>query len=121
MFFLGRKTKKSKKERIEFNNKIKKYEVGFELLDNLLKLSSNDNSIYSKLNFDFSDITPKTNLNGKGPNASRVLGMLTVFKFFKPFIESSFHSMNVQERIIQKIAELNSQINCMEVIYRNQE
>ena len=103
------------------NTQYKKYEASYELLLNLLKLSQNDSNIYSKLNFDFSDMQGATNLSEDCPNFNKIVGMLTVFKLFKPFLEKSFNMMKVQDDITEKISELNYKINSIDHICRAQD
>ena len=123
--FLGKKRRlkdiKKAKERCEKRRSIRKYERGFELLTHLLTISSNDNNLLSKLNFDLEDISETTNLTDKNPNINKIIGMLTVFKFFKPFLEKSFSSIRIQNKIIEKISEINTEVNCMDTIYKAQE
>ena len=122
--FLGKKKKiKEKKYKSEANarGRVLKYEKAFDLLTNLLNISSSDDTLNSKLTFDLNDINDTSNLNDQNPNINKIIGMLTVFKFFKPFLEKSFSSIKVQEKIFEKIAEINAQVNCMDTIYRAQE
>ena len=42
----------------------------------------------------------------------------SVFKFFKPFLERCFSSVEIQENIMEKISELNSEISHMDSIFR---
>jgi hypothetical protein len=98
--------------------KIKKYEQAYSLLKNLLSISSNDENLYSKLIFDAGDIDDNMELNDKNPNINKIIGMLTVFKFFKPFLEKSFNSIKIQEKIVEKMTEINSQVNSMDSIFQ---
>ena len=97
--------------------KLTKFEKGYVLLRNLEGMS---NELDSNLEFDFDEINDKTELSVSNPNINKIIGILTVFKFFKPFFEKSFNAMKVQEQIYEKIGEINSQINCMETLYRSQ-
>ena len=100
----------------EYRNVMKKYEKGFNLFDNLLKVSLNDKNILSKLNFDMQYLTEMDLNDDNNTNTHKVIGMLTVFKFFKPFIERSFHSYRTQENIIQKLTELNHEVNSLNIM-----
>ena len=115
-----KKLKKIKKKGREgVKNRIEKFEQTFMLLKNLLKVSSNDKLLYSQLNFDFADMTDSAALgDNKKLNVDKVIGMLSVFKFFKPFLERCFSSIQVQENIMEKISELNSEITHMDSIFR---
>jgi len=52
----------------------------------------------------------------KNYNTHKIFGMLAVFKLFKPFIERSFNSYRIQEIIIQKIKELNYDVNSLNIM-----
>ena len=119
---IGKKRKlKVIKDKGENKKKVQKYEKAFELFNNLLKISSNDQNLFSKLNFDVEYMVESSDLNEENPNTNKIIGMLTVFKFFKPFLEKSFNSYKIQEKIIQKIAELNSEVNYIEALQRADE
>jgi len=114
---LGKKRKlKAIVKSNEYKNVMKKYEKGFNLFDNLLKVSFNDKNITSKLNFDMQYLTDMDLNDDENPNTHKIIGMLTVFKFFKPFIERSFNSYRIQENIIQKLTELNNEVNSLNIM-----
>ena len=74
--------------------------------------------MYSQLNFDFADMNDASNLGDKKLNVDKVIGMLTVFKFFKPFLERCFNSIDIQETIMEKITELNHEVSHMNDVFR---
>lgn len=98
--------------------KIEKYEKSFNNLRNVLKNSMNDNALYSQLNIDFDSLTDPANLQNNKLNIDKVIGMLTVFKFFKPFLEKSLNSMDRQENILTKLIDLTDDVHYMESLYK---
>jgi len=101
----------------EYRACMKKYEKGFSLFDNLLKMQlNNDKNILSQLNFDMQYLTDMDLNDDENPNTHKIMGMLTVFKFFKPFIERSFNSYRIQENIIEKLTELNNEVNSLNIM-----
>ena len=110
-----RKLKKIKKKNKDGpKGRIDKFEKTFNILKHLLKLSANDKALYSQLYFDFADMNDLS----KKINVEKVIGMLIVFKFFKPFLETSLNSIQVQENIMTKIADLNSDVYYMDSMYK---
>ena len=51
-------------------------------------------------------------------NVDKIIGMLKVFKFFKPFLEKCFSSIEIQENIMSKISEINSLIYHMDCLFK---
>ena len=105
-----RKLRKIKKTTEVSKKGIEKFEKAFNLLKNLLRVTSNDRSLYAQLNFDFSEMKDSALGEGDKLNVDKIIGMLKVFKFFKPFLERCFNSIELQENIMCKISELNSEI-----------
>jgi hypothetical protein len=119
--FIGRKRKyfrKAKREGVK--TKIDKYVRTYDLLKKLLKIAYQDKVLYSQLNLDFSNIT-ETNLDDRKISIDKIIGMLTVFKFFKAFLEKCFNAIRVQDSLRDKICELNSEANYLEAIFRSEE
>jgi len=98
--------------------KIEKYEKIFLVLKNLLKVSANDKMLYSQLNFDLASLADPSKLQDNKLNADKVIGMLCVFKFFKPFLEKSLNSVHCQENILAKLIDLTSEVQYMENLYK---
>jgi hypothetical protein len=118
--YLGKKRKiKGIMKDPEYKNTIKKYATGFELLNNLLKISSNDRNVCPQLNYDFEAIN-NIDLNSDNQSNDKIVGMLTVFRFFKPFLEKSINSFRVHEKMIQKLSELNNEVNYIKAIHSSQ-
>jgi len=116
-----KKFKKVKKGKEGVKQRIEKFEKTFLVLKNLLKVSSNDKLLYSQLNFDFANIADPTKLGENKLNVDKIIGMLCVFKFFRPFIERCFSSIQCQENIMEKIMEINSEVNYMDSIFKFEE
>lgn len=112
-----RKLRKIKKTSEVSKKGIEKFEKAFNLLKNLLRVTANDKSLYSQLNFDFSEMKDPT-LGADKLNVDKIIGMLKVFKFFKPFLERCFNSIELQENIMCKISELNSEIYHMDALFK---
>jgi len=108
-----RKLRKIKKTSEGTKRGIEKFERSFNQLKNLLKVSSEDKALYSQLNFDFSEMKDSSQLN-----VDKIIGMLKVFKFFKPFLEKCFNSIEIQENIMHKISEINSLIYHMDCLFK---
>jgi len=108
-----RKLRKIKKTSEGTKKGIEKFERAFNQLKNLLKVSANDKALYSQLNFDFSEMKDSTQLN-----VDKIIGMLKVFKFFRPFLEKCFNSIEIQENIMSKISEINSLIYHMDCLFK---
>jgi len=87
-------------------------------MKNLLKMSSNDQMLYSQLNIDFNSLADPANLQNNKLNIDKVIGMLSVFKFFRPFLEKSLNSMNRQENILAKLIDLTDDVHYMESLYK---
>lgn len=120
--FIGKKRKYTKKNRREIiKNKIEKYVKTFALLDKLLSISERDNFLNSQLTFNFADIGDGMNLNEKDVNIDKIIGMLTVFKYFKSFLEKCFNAIRIQDSLRNRINELNSEANYIEAIFRSEE
>ena len=113
-----RKFKKLRKGKDCVKLRIEKFEKTFLVLKNLLKVSSNDKILYSQLSFDFANIADPMKFGENKLNVDKIIGMLSVFKFFKPFIERCFSSIEVQENIMNKINELNGEVHYMDNLFR---
>ena len=87
----------------------------------MLEISQNDTFLNSQLILNFSDIGDISNLNDKQINIDKIIGMLTVFKFFKAFLEKCFNAIRIQENLKDKICELNSEANYIETIFKSEE
>ena len=97
-----------------------KYLKAFDLFNNLLKISSHNQKINSQLDFDI-DFINDTNFSQDSSNANIIIGMLTIFRFFMPFLERTFNSLRVQEKIVQKLLELNNEVHYIEALQKSQE
>jgi len=113
-----RKVKKVKKGKEGVKQRIEKFEKTFLVLKNLLKVSSNDKILYSQLSFDFANIADPSKFGENKLNVDKIIGMLSVFKFFKPFIERCFSSIECQENLMIKINELNGEVHYMDTLFR---
>ena len=113
-----RKLRKIKKTSEVSKKGIEKFEKAFNLLKNLLRVTANDKNLYSQLNFDFSEMKDSALGEGDKLNVDKIIGMLKVFKFFKPFLERCFNSIELQENIMCKISELNSEIYHMDSLFK---
>ena len=101
--------------------KVQKYEKAYELFQNLLRIFSRNNDVVQKLNFDFENMTNEDlDLSDNNPDMNKIIGMLSVFKFFKPFLEKSLDSCKQQERIMEKIGEVNDELNYMNSLFRSE-
>ena len=119
--FIGKKRKIpnfNKREVIE--NKIDKYVKTYDLLKKLLEIANQDKVLYSQLNFDFSNIK-ETNLDDRKISIDKIIGMLTVFKYFKVFLEKCFNTIRAQDSLTNKICELFSEANYIDEIFKNEE
>ena len=116
-----KKSKKVKKGKEGVKQRIEKFEKTFLVLKNLLKVSSNDKLLYSQLNFDFAGMADPMRIGENRVNVDKIVGMLCVFKFFRPFIERCFNSLQCQENIMEKIMEINSEVNYMDSIFKFEE
>ena len=107
------------KETKDFINKVKieKYEKTFLVLKNLLETSESDNMLYSQLDLDLTNLSELSKLPQGKLNADKMMGMLCVFKFFKPFLESSLNSVHCQENIMAKLNDLTNEVKSMENLY----
>jgi len=116
-YYLGKKRKiKGIMKDPEYKATVKKYATGYELFNSLLKISSNDKYVSPQLNYDFESIN-NMDLNSNGNE--KIVGMLTVFRFFKPFLEKSINSFRVHEKMIQKLSELNNEVNYIKAIHNS--
>jgi len=107
------KVNKKIKEENEIGNKNKvgKYEKTFSVLKNLLKESETDKLLYSQLDIDLSNLNDLSKLNENKLNADKMIGILCVFKYFKPFLERTLNSMHCQENILTKIQKMFYHMN----------
>jgi hypothetical protein len=114
--------KGKKMEKQQILRKVQKYEKAYELFQNLLRIFSRNNDVVQKLNFDFENMTNEDlDLSDNNPDMNKIIGMLSVFKFFKPFLEKSLDSCKQQERIMEKIGEVNDELNYMNALFRAEE
>jgi len=114
--------KGKKMEKQQILRKVQKYEKAYELFQNLLRIFSRNNDVVQKLNFDFENMTNEDlDLSDNNPDMNKIIGMLSVFKFFKPFLEKSLDSCKQQERIMEKIGEVNDELNYMNALFRSEE
>jgi len=97
-----------------------KYLKAFELFNNLMNITCSNQSISSQLDFDM-DFINDSNLSENNSNTNQIIGMLTFFRFFKPFLEKNFNSFRVQEKIVQKLSELNNEVRYIEALHKSQE
>ena len=121
---LGKKKKLKnikKKGKEGVKNRIEKFQKTYSLLKNLLKVSANDKLLYSQLNFDFAEISDSTKIDEKKINVDKIIGMLSVFKFFMPFLERCFSSIEIQDNVMEKVTELNSEVTHMDSVFRFEE
>lgn len=121
---LGKKKKLKnikKKGKDGVKNRIEKFQKTYSLLKNLLKVSANDKLLYSQLNFDFAEISDSTKIDEKKINVDKIIGMLSVFKFFMPFLERCFSSIEIQDNVMEKVTELNSEVSQMDSVFRFEE
>ena len=95
-----------------------KYGNAYNLFCNLLKILEDNQNVYSNLNIDL-DSFATLHMDEDNQNNSKIIGMLTAFKFFRPFLEKNFASFKVQEKIIEKLADLNNEIRYMTNLIRS--
>jgi len=101
--------------------RVQKYEKAFELFQNLLKIFSRNAEVNQRLNFDFENIRSEDiDVSEDNPSMSKIIGMLSVFKFFKPFLEQSLDSCRQQEKIMSKINQVSDDLNYMHDLYDSQ-
>jgi hypothetical protein len=112
------KIKKNKEPVVQKNTKIEKYEKTFLVLKNLLETSEGDKLLYSKLDIDLANLGDLIKLPENKLNDDKMVGMLCVFKFFKPFLERSINSVHCQETIRAKINDLSYEFQNMENMYK---
>ena len=112
------KLKAKNNKEISPKNKIEKYEKTFLVLDNLLNTSESDKLIYSQLDLDLSNLEELSKLPENKLNADKMIGMLCVFKFFKPFLERSLKSVHCQEIIMKKLIDVSNEVQNMENLYK---
>ena len=116
--------KKRKMDSVINENQLKKiagkYLKAFELFNNLLKISSTNQNISSQLHLDMNFVN-NSNLSDESPDSYRIIGMLTFFRFFRPFLEKNFNSIRVQEKVVQKLAEVNNEVRYIEALHKSQE
>jgi len=97
-----------------------KYLKAFGLFNNLLKISSANQNISSQLNFDL-NLVSNTNLSEENTDTYKIIGMLTFFRFFRPFLEKNFNSIKVQEKVVQKLSELNNEVRYIQTLHKSQD
>jgi hypothetical protein len=119
--FLGKKRRRKKFKRSGMRMDVDRYLKTYELLQKLMKITERDKALYSQINFDFSEIGDPNNINDKKINIDKIIGMLTVFKFYRTFLEKFFNAVRIQDTLREKIAELNSEANYIEAIFRSSE
>jgi hypothetical protein len=108
---------KIKEDKVD-KNKVDNYEKTFTVLKNLLKESESDKMLASQINIDLTNINDVTKLKENKLNTDKMIGILCVFKYFKPFLERSFNSSHSQENILAKMMDLANDIHLMENTYR---
>jgi len=122
MMQMGMNMNGKKIQKQQVLRKVQKYEKAYELFQNLLRIFSRNNDVVQKLNFDFENMTNEDlDLSDNNPDMNKIIGMLSVFKFFKPFLEKSLDSCKQQERIMEKIGEVNDELNYMNALFRSEE
>jgi hypothetical protein len=119
--FMGKKRRRKKFKRSGMRMDVERYVRTYELLQKLMKITERDKALYSQINFDFSEIGDPNNINEKKINIDKIIGMLTVFKFYRTFLEKFFNAVRIQDTLREKIAELNSEANYIEAIFRSSE
>ena len=112
-----RKLKKIKKNKDGNKKGLEKFEKTFTLLKTLLKVSASDKTLYSQINFDFSELKDST-LGEQKINLDKIAGMLTIFKFYKPFLERCFNSIHIQENMMSKMSDLSSDMYQMDSLFK---
>lgn len=115
---LGKKTKREeKKENVEEeeNNGIEKYQKIFNLLSKLLKISLKDKNLKKQLKINLEEID-KDNIDNIF-NIDKIVGMLTAFRFFKPFLEKSLFTNKIQKHLNKKMTELKSELELIEQFF----
>ena len=116
-----KKPKIKKSKEVTQKSKIEKYEKTFLVLKNLLQTSEGDKLLYSKLDLDLANLGELAKLPENNINEDKMVGMLCVFKFFKPFLEKSINSVHCQENIRAKLNDLSNEFNIMEKMYNLEE
>jgi hypothetical protein len=119
--FIGRRRRRKKYKRGGMRMDVERYVRTYELLQKLMRIAERDKALYSQINFDFSEIGDPNNINEKKINIDKIIGMLTVFKFYRTFLEKFFNAVRIQDTLREKIAELNSEANYIEAIFRSSE
>jgi len=118
---LGKKKKNDNYyNQAQFQKIAGKYLKAYELFNNLLRISSNNKNISSKIELDL-DFINGSNLSEENTNTYKIIGMLTFFRFFRPFLEKNFNSFRVQEKVIQKLAEFNNEVRYIEALHKSHE
>ena len=102
-------------------NKIEKYEKSFSVLKKLLSESEKDKMLYSQIHFDFTNLNELSQFSENKINNDKLVGILSVFKFFKPFLERSLNSVHCQENIMTKLNELSNEVQNMGNLYKFEE
>lgn len=119
--YLGKKKKLGLKMRNLYRMKTQKYIKAYELFNNLIKISSDNKNLISNLNFDEELVTDESALSQENPNFNKVIGILSAFKFFKPFLEKHFNSLKIHDNVVTKLAELSSEVRYIDALYRSEE
>jgi len=112
-----RKLRKIKKNKEGNKKGLEKFEKTFTLLKTLLKVSASDKDLYSQINFDFSELKDSA-LGEQKINLDKIAGMLTIFKFYKPFLERCFNSIHIQENMMSKMSDLSSDMYQMDSLFK---
>lgn len=112
-----KKGKKAQKFRKPVN--LGKYGDAYNLFNNLLKLSEENSNICPKLKLDLESLSALDLDEGDIQSNYKVIGMLSAFKFFRPFLEKNFNSFKVQNKIIEKLSDLTGEIGRMNNIMKS--
>ena len=112
----NKKNKKGKKFRKPIS--YGKYGNAYNLFNNLLKIIEENQNIYTNLNLDL-DSFNALYLDEDSQYNHKVIGMLTAFKFFRPFLEKNFNCFKVQKNVIEKVSDLANEIGRMKNIIKS--
>jgi len=113
--FIGKRRRRKKYKRGGMRMDVERYVRTYELLQKLMRITEKDKALYSQINFDFSEIGDPNNLNDKKINIDKIIGMLTVFKFYRTFLEKFFNAVRIQDTLREK----NSWIELWSKLYRS--
>jgi len=103
-------SKEEKKQKLLYHGK---YGNAYKIFSNLLKLAEDNQNIYSKINLDFNNFNT-INLQEDSLDYNTVIGMLTFFKLFRPFLVKNLKCVKVEEKLKEKLGELNNEIRYMQ-------